>query len=224
MKRYIVLLLFAGCAEQAYYVPTDNVSATSPGGKPAASYVIQGENGGKAAEVNVWSRGVDKRNDASLLHATFEVRNTSDAPLKMDPSLISAEAFGSHDTPMQTPRLAGTSPSGPDAFTIPPHQARNIDVYFSTAPGIKPSDVKAFRMRWGLQLEGQQYVQFTQFKREVPEYYYYNDYYAYGGWGSWYGPGWPYWYDPYFSSPGFVVVKQQNVASAQPTVVTPSTR
>jgi hypothetical protein len=221
MRRYILLFLAAGCAETAYYVPTDNVSAQGTSGQPAASYVMQATNGDRIAEVNVWSHDVHKTNDTSLMHATLEVRNVSNQPIRLDPTLLHAEAFAEHDVPMATPRLAGISPQGPAALTVPPRAARNFEVYFSSAPGVSPGDVKAFRLRWGLNAENQQFVQFTQFKREVP-YYYWNDYYGYGYYGyGWYG-GWPYWYNPY-GGPGFVTVQQQ-AAVSRPVTVAPVVR
>lgn len=165
-----LLLASGACAERARFRPTENVSAVSPSGQPAASYELRADQtSDPRITVNVWSEGARRQDDRTFLELAVEIRNTGEAAVELDRETVALEAFNTQGTPLPAARLAGvTAERG--SYVVPPRTASTLKLRFELTVPVSPSHVGALRFRWGVVREdGERYVQFTEFRRQ-PEY------------------------------------------------------
>lgn len=165
-----LLLLFSGaCAERARFRPTQNVSAVSPGGKPAASYQLHAGGGTEPnITVNVWSDGAERHDDRTTVQLAVELRNSSDQAVQLDRNELQLETFDTKGAPLPAPRLVSVS-AEKGSETIAPRSASTLRLRFELGAPVAPTDVGALRLRWSvLRGDGERYVQFTEF-RQQPE-------------------------------------------------------
>jgi hypothetical protein len=163
----LLLLLPGACGERARFQPTQNVNATSPSGKPAASYELRADQReASKITVNVWSEGASRHDDRTEVELAVEVRNTSEDPIELDREAISLEAFNSRGTPLPAPRLTSLVPEKGSHIVLP-RSASTMRLRFELGVPVPPSEIGALRFRWGvLRSDGERYVQFTEFRRE----------------------------------------------------------
>ncbi len=166
----LLLLLSSACGERARFQPTENVSAVSRTGQPAASYELRADQtSDPQITVNVWSEGATRRDDRTFVDLGVEVRNTGDESVEIDREALALEAFNLQGTPLPVARLASvTAEKG--SYVIGPRSASTLKLRFELTVPVSPSHVGALRFRWGVVREdGERYVQFTEFRRQ-PEY------------------------------------------------------
>lgn len=192
----LLLLLSGGCGERARFRPTQNVSAVSPSGKPAASYELRAQEGSESnLTVNVWSEGAERHDDQTTVKLAIEIRNTSDEAVQLDRDTLALEAFNAKGAPLPAPSLLSLS-AEKGALTIPPRTASTLRLQFDLG-AVAPTDVGALRFRWGVvRGDGERYVQFTEF-RQQPEQVAMAGTFYYG-----YDPIFGF-YDPFFYGPPY---------------------
>ncbi|HWO18540.1 MAG TPA: hypothetical protein VNO30_07175 [Kofleriaceae bacterium] len=162
-----LLLLCGACSTRAQFQPTENVSAVSPSGQPAASYELRiDQSSDPKITVNVWSDGVARHDDRTYVDLAVEVRNTSDDAVELDRDTLALEAFDAHGTPLPAPRLASLRPER-GSMQIAPRSASTTQLRFDLLMPIAPDRVGALRFRWGVRRgDGERYVQLTDFRRQ----------------------------------------------------------
>lgn len=162
------LLLIAGaCGERARFQPTQNVSGVSSTGQPAASYELRtDESADPQITVNVWSEGATRKDDVTSVDLSVQVRNGSDAEVRLDRDVLALETFHTKGAPLPAPRLTAiTAEKGSDI--IAPRSASTLRIRFELPVPVSPDQVGALRFRWGVvRGDGDRYVQFTEFNRQ----------------------------------------------------------
>jgi hypothetical protein len=173
MKLFIpstaaALLLLAGaCGERARFQPTEKISGVSPSGQPAASYELRSdESSDPQITVNVWSEGAARKDEVTSVDLAVQVRNGSDAEVRLDRDVLGLEAFHAKGAPLPAARLASiTAEKGTES--IPARSASTLRLRFELAVPVSPDQVGALRFRWGVvRSDGDRYVQFTEFRRQ----------------------------------------------------------
>lgn len=196
-------LVVSGCSRYEAFRPSQEATAASLEGFPAAEYEPQAADRA-LGEVKVWSMGAKKvrygGEPRTLLHTGLEVRNTSNQTIIIDPAQLRLEAVVLDDESLENIEVSNFE--GP--ARIAAGDAETIDVFFAMPDGIDPDDLDAFRLKWALVGETDErgkraiYTEWTPFIE--------NDMMASGapGYGYGYGPyGWyaPYGYGPYGTYP-----------------------
>lgn len=163
---FVVLAVAACGSTSAAFRPTDNVTASGPGGQPAASYEIRsGPDRDPHVHVNVWSTGAFVEDDRTFTHVSFEVRNTGDASVSIDPRELRLDAFVEDGGQLPSAILVEAMAPG-SSMLVPPREASTFRFVFQLPVVIDPDDIGSFRLRWELDHEdGERYVQFTDFRR-----------------------------------------------------------
>src|SRR5919108_414068 len=79
------LLLCGACGQRAQFQPTQNATAVSPTGQPAASYDLRVDQASDPRiTVTVWSDGVERSDDRTTAKVGLELHNTGDEPVEVD--------------------------------------------------------------------------------------------------------------------------------------------
>ena len=166
----LLLLASGACAERAQFQPTQNTSAVSPSGQPAASYDLRADQASDPKiTVNVWSEGVERDGDRTTAEVGLALRNTGDEAVELDREALALESFDSHGAPLPAARIVRIE-AEKGSGVVAPRSASTFRVKFELAAPIAPSQVGALRLRWGVVRDGDdRYVQFTDFRRQ-PEY------------------------------------------------------
>jgi hypothetical protein len=175
-------------------MPTEHVTAFSPGGGHyAAEYPIE-EGGSAVGDVKVWSEGAERDGSDSephtQVHVGFELDNQGDTPLRFDAKQLYLEEMPKEGTPAG--RVSPESITG-DTL-VPPGQTRQIDANFALPASVWPSDVPGYRVAWRV-IGSRSHSRKTPFLRTLdarpidpwyPYYgYYYPGYYYPRFYGSW---------------------------------------
>jgi len=191
----LLLLLAAACAERARFQPTQNVNATSPSGKPAASYELRADpRETSRITVNVWSEGAERHDDRTEVELAVEVRNTGDEAIELDREALTLEAFNTRGTPLPAPRLVSLVLEK-GSHVVAPRSASTMRLRFELGMPVPPSEIGALRFRWGvLRGDSERYVQFTEFRRQPEQ--------VAVATGGYYDPIFGF-YDPFFYGPPY---------------------
>lgn len=199
-----VLSLAACATDRAAFRPTDNVTASGHGGQPAAAYEVRREAGeDPSIQIHVWSRGAYLENDRTFARLAIEVRNTGEGSVTLEPGELRLEAYRNEGARLPPAQLVRTiAPGG--SVTVPPGEARTIQLVFAFPYAIAPDAIGSLRLRWALwDDDDRRYVQFTDFRR-VREYVatgitYYDPLYGFYDpffYGPPYSYGWRYYHLP----------------------------
>jgi hypothetical protein len=192
----VAILFVLACVSRQSFMPTERLTAFSPQGFIAAEYDLKTRLG-DLGQARVWSQGGEyvrfRGQRRTLLHIGLEIENQSEVTLVLDQQrlrLDSATVNGTTFENIQVASIRGDT-------VIPPGEERRIDVHFALTPGVYPTDVRAFRLRWALRDNGAIYAQRTPFIQPPvargPAYWYHTPFYDpffYGGWGWGYGWSW----------------------------------
>ena len=165
------LLLIAGaCGERARFQPTEDGSAVSPSGQPAASYELRADQSSPPKiTVDVWSEGAFRRDSRTFVDLSVQVRNTGDEEIALDADALALEAFNLQGTPLPVARLAAVA-AAKRTYTVGPRGASMMKLRFELPVALAPSEVGALRFRWGvIRADGERYVQFTEFRRQLAQ-------------------------------------------------------
>jgi hypothetical protein len=173
MKNFVtatataLLILTGGCGERARFQPTENVTAVSPSGQPAASYELRAdESDDSKITVNVWSEGAKRDDDRTVVDLSIEVRNTGTELVELDRNALSLEVFNARGTPLPAGRLDRIQ-AEKGTLAVGPGTASTTQLRFDLPVPVPPSEVGALRLRWGVvRPDGERYVQFTEFRRQ----------------------------------------------------------
>jgi hypothetical protein len=194
------VVLSVACAGGQPFMPTERLTAFSPQGYLAAEYDLHRQRE-HLGQVRVWSNGAERirfrGQRRALVHIGFEIQNESDRVLVLDQErllLDSATVDGTVFENIEVAQIQGD-------LVIPPGGERRVDLYFAMIPGVYPTDIRAFRLRWGLRDDGVVYAQRTPFVQEPVRTrgYYYSPFYDPFYYGGWWGPGGMYMHPyPYF--------------------------
>jgi len=165
----LAVLVLAGCTNSAAFLPTESITASGPGGLPAASYDIRsGPDHAPHIRVNVWSTGAFVDDGRTFTHVDFEVRNTGDEAVSIDPRELRLDSYAEDGGQLPTAQLVHAMAPG-SSMMVPPREASTFHFVFQVPVEIAPDDIGSFRLRWELDHEdGQRYVQLTDFRR-VPD-------------------------------------------------------
>jgi hypothetical protein len=199
MVAALIAMVFSlACAPRQAFVPAERLTAFSPQGHVAAEYDLRTRRG-VVGHVRVWSHGAERvRFDGgrrALVHVGLVIQNDSNMPLAIDEErtrLDWATVNGTVYENIPVAHLEG------EKF-IPPGGETRVDVYFAMIPGVYPTDVRGFRLRWAVRDDQAIHAQRTPFIRDprarAPTHFYYpGPYYYHRGfwgprWGPWWGPG-----------------------------------
>jgi hypothetical protein len=200
IRRNIVVATLAvvvGCGgERAAFRPTENVTRSAPGGRPAASYEIRNAPDQPAhAKVNVWSRGAWEEGGRTWARVALEVLNTGGTLVSLDTSGLRLDAFTNRGERLPPAQLVSTT--SPNArLDVAANETGMIQLEYVIDANVKPDDLGSMRLRWAINHDdGRQYVQFTDFRRVREQY-------AYTGGTVFYDPIWGY-YDPFLYGPPY---------------------
>lgn len=184
---------FSGCGPSRYYFrPAEKAVAESLGGFPAAEYEVS-IGGQRFGEARIWSEGVERQERDGVARGVikigFEIENTSEAPLDLDVAETRLRVI------RKDAKAAVDCRPGPSVSEVraAPHEVHSSHLDFALPEGMRPRDVRAFRVRWVIRASEkneQQYEQYTAFVRLEPIY---ASYYWYSPWYY----GYPYSYYPY---------------------------
>jgi len=190
----MLALVAASCgAGAAEFRPTENVTGRTVEGYKEASYDLETADR-QIGEVVVWSAGAypvaHSRGSQTVVDVGFRIDDGGDTPITLDASDVQLESV---QTARQT--LADVPASGPPgSITVGPRSSREIGLTFALPPGIAPSDVRAFRVRWTTAAGSERYTEFTPFVQQrehtayIPVDGYYYPYYPYAFYDPFWGP------------------------------------
>lgn len=163
----VVILALVACGnDHAVFRPTDNVTRSGPGGRPAASYDIRADSQHDAhARVNVWSRGAYVEGGRTYARLALELRNTGDEPLAFDASLLQLDMFGNNGADLPRANLVrSTATHG--TYQVMPGDTTTIDMLYALPIALDPDRIGSMRLRWAVEhVDDRRYVQFTDFRR-----------------------------------------------------------
>lgn len=187
-----LLVCAAGCWQPRYFAPRENRNGYGPGGAPAAVYnVVRDGDPGVAGEVRLWSDGAvasytEQDEEVVDVHLGFEIENTGERPLRIDPAAIVVEELFV-DGLLQE-RLVPTVVSG--SGDAAPGTTSRLDLSFRP-PTTRPAAVDGFAVRFGVgDGTGEVFEQVTPFAPWVRA----SRSWFVTSWGPGYGPGWgPGW-------------------------------
>lgn len=192
MAALTASLAACGSRQQAFE-PTERVQGHTVEGYREAFYDLAIP-GSTNSEVKVWSPGAfnvkTPQGNVTIIRVGFTIDNTGKQPVQLDVSKVRLESIQANGT-SQRANLPATLVSGNP--TVSPGQSGSAEVEFTLPSGIKPDDVKAFRVRWTTRSNGRHYTEFTPFAQQpeyayIPVSAYYNPYYP-----------WDYpFYDPFY--------------------------
>jgi hypothetical protein len=165
----MILLLSSACRQHAQFQPTQNTTAVSPSGQPAASYDLRVDQATESRiTVNVWSDGVQRSDNRTTARIGLEIRNTGEEPVELDNAALSLETFDSRGAPLPATRHERLD-AEKGSTTVPPRTASAFHLRFVLGVPIAPSQLGAMRLRWGVVRDGHdRYVQFTDFRQPEP--------------------------------------------------------
>jgi hypothetical protein len=189
----VVAIFSLACVSRQSFMPTERLTAFSPQGFVAAEYDLKTRRG-DLGQVRVWSHGADRvsfRGERrTLVHIGLEIENDSDEVLVLDERSLRLDSATVNGTVFENISVASVR----GETVIPPGEERRVDIHFAMIPGVYPTDIRAFRLRWALRDNGAVYAQRTPFIQPPvargPAYWHtpYYDPFFYGGWG--WGWGW----------------------------------
>jgi hypothetical protein len=194
---FVALIFTSGCVSSRTFMPTEHVTAFSPGGgQYAAEYSID-ESGSSLGDVKLWSEGATRdgsdEEPRTKVRVGFELSNHAQIPLRFDPKRLFLEELAKKGEPAG--RLPPANVAG-DTL-VPPGQSRRLDVLFTLPSSVWPSDVPGYRVAWSV-VGRRVHSRKTPFASVAPRrpidawYYPYYGYYPgfYGSWSFGYR-GWP---------------------------------
>ncbi len=170
MRRLLPLLpiLLGACATDRLFAPRENVNGAGPTGRPAAVYPLSPAGNG---EVRLWSDGGDRRVDAAaaltVLHVGFELENTGNEPLVLDPVDVRIA-----DLVVDEGVLAGAPPrllGAPSKVATPNGSTARVDLEFGIDGELMPRAIRGFHVHWRVQVGVDSYAQVTPFQTYYPE-------------------------------------------------------
>jgi hypothetical protein len=166
----MLLLICGACGQRAEFQPTQNTTAVSPSGQPAASYDLRVDQASDPRiTVSVWSDGVERADDRTTAQIGLELRNTGGDPVELDRAALALETFDERGAPLPAARLERIE-AEKGSTIVSPRTASTFRVRFVLGVPIAPSQLGAMRFRWSVVRDGyDRYVQFTDFRRQ-PEY------------------------------------------------------
>lgn len=191
-----LLLMTAGCWQPRYFEPRENLSGSSPAGRPAAVYPV-GQSGDdtRSGQLRVWSDGArarytDAGEEVVDLHVGVELENNGAAPLELELGSLRLEQLRLSGQPSAAlpPAAVEGSPRAEAGETA------RVDVVFRP-PARYPRDVDSFGVRLSVRGGGDVLLrQLTPFAPAPPPGFYGPGYGAwgagYGGAAVWGGPPW----------------------------------
>jgi hypothetical protein len=207
-----VLLLGACAANREYFEPTERVHGQTLHGYRESMYELVGAQG-RFGEAKLWSRGAYRHDDRTVVQIGMELHNTSAAPFELRAKDVWLEPVRVSDGVVQS-----VAPAEQNDFVFAPEAIGSANFHFVMPPGISPSEVIAFRLRWSVYSGAHVYSQNTPFRRDSRSDGYYGAY-AYGP-----GYGWCSAFDPFCYSPapyGYVAVPYRYDGAGPRVVVHP---
>jgi len=189
-----ILAVTAGCWQPRYFEPRENLTGTSPDGRPAAVYQVErGDDPATSGELRVWSDGAEARygeadQEVVNLHVAIELENNGTAPLELDVGSLKVEELyldGLLQDELQPASVAGQP-------LVEPGSTSRVDVVFQP-PTTYPSDIDSFGVRFAVR-DGSGAVvgQMTPFAPAPPRGVYGDPYWRDPYWGGAYWGGGPY--------------------------------
>jgi|GEM_PF-5641212 len=197
-----VVALTAGCWQPRYFEPRENLTGTSPEGRPAAVYEVQrGDDDQARGQVRVWSDGAmarydDDEQEVVDLHVALELENNGLVPLELDLESLQVEELYLNGYLQQV--LAPASVEG--SSRAEPGATARLDAVFRPATTY-PREIDSFGLRFAVRDHGGGVVgQMTPFApvpiRAFSGDAYWNNpswngsYWGGGPWGSYGSWGW----------------------------------
>lgn len=163
----LAILIAAGCHDRAVFEPT-NPTTRGHAGQPAASYDIRHRPEAEPeVTVNVWSRGASEEDDRTFVDLVLEIRNTGDQTVSVAVDELRLDAFGTSGQQLPPAQLVRTTTSA-QSVAIPPGEASTVELRFAMSGPVDPDRIASMRLRWAIDHQAGQYVQFTEFQ-QVPE-------------------------------------------------------
>lgn len=184
-------LAACGSRQQAFS-PTERVEGHTVEGYREAFYDLAIP-GSRNSEVKVWSPGAfnvkTEQGNVTIVRVGFTIDNLASQPVQLDVERVRLESIQAKAN--LRVNLPATLVAGNP--TVAPGTSGSAEVEFALPSGIKPDDVKAFRIKWSTRTDGRRYTEFTPFAQQpeyayIPVSAYYNPYYP-----------WDYpYYDPFY--------------------------
>lgn len=181
-----VSLLFAGCASTQPFQPTSNARQSLDKGPASARYEVRtGPGDFGMVRVSLRTPGTAK----DRIPIDIEIVNDSSKAVALDAKRLAAQLIVDQKK-QDFQVLPITVPSETE---IPAHSKKSFAVDFPLSASVKPSQVSAFELTWGLILATENYTQATGFSRDASSgdnvYYVYDPFfYPYASYGLVNGP------------------------------------
>jgi hypothetical protein len=203
MRRFdparLLVALTAGAAisacatPHADFRPTERVRGYTMEGFEEAFYDLPTA-GVSNSEVKVWSDGAEPTRTAegvrTGIRVGFTIDNGGREPIEVASEALRLESLqAAAALPRDLPAESVTGDT-----TVQPGTSGTAEALFLLPRGVAPRDVQAFRVKWSVRSEGQEFTEFTPFVQDRPEYAYVPVY-------GYYYPYWPWsypFYDPFF--------------------------
>ena len=189
-----VLLLGACAANREYFEPTERVHGQTLHGYRESIYELVGAQG-QFGEAKLWSRGAYRHEGRTVVQIGMELHNTSAVPFELRAKDVWLEPVRVADG-----LVPSVGPAEQNDFVFAPEAIGSANFHFVLPPGISPSEVIAFRLRWSVYSGAHVYSQNTPFRRDARrDGYggYYGGVYAYGPGYAWCSAFDPFCYAPY---------------------------
>jgi hypothetical protein len=181
----LAALLALGCASSRPFQPTNNARQSLDKGPSFARYEVR-TGAGDFGMVRVSLRTAGIAN--GRVPIDLDVVNDSSKAIALDAQRLSLQLIVS-DKKQDFQILPATAPAGTE---IAGHSKKNFRVEFPLASTVKPGQVSAFELSWGLVLGTENYTQSTGFSRDAQAedtYYVYDPFfYPYASYGYLSGP------------------------------------
>jgi hypothetical protein len=175
------------------------------------------------SEVKVWSSGADSMQTAqgerTAIRVGLTVANGGREPLEVASDQLRLESVQARTA--QRPNLSAQTVTGDT--TVQPGSSGTTVATFLLPRGISPRHVRAFRVKWSMRSEGQEFTEFTPFVALVAQ----RLEYAYVPVDGYYYPYWPWtypFYDPFYVGRVHVRPRIVIVAPSPCRVVVPGMR
>jgi hypothetical protein len=188
--------LALGCAlAPRGFDAVENATLPSPAGLAAAQYDVEGDIG-ELAHVEVWSGGVYRARVDGVERTLVEVNLRVEPDAGRDAVLV-RDTLALDAVQTDHRRILEVSPLRVDRARPLEGGATEYTAYFALPEGVRPGDVRSFRVRWQVRAGDVTYGQRTPFLEALPPPYAWT-------WGWSWGWGWPFTW-PYLPPVGFGV-------------------
>jgi hypothetical protein len=194
------VIVLTGCAaSRQYFEPTERVTGQTENGYTQALYPLSGPRG-PFGEATLWSRGAYQTDDGrTVVQIGVALHNTSDAPIVLQGSELRIGTMRTDDALLSELRAADAAD-----LHVAAQSLGETQYHFVLPPGVDPSEVRAFRLRWTVASKDATYRQRTVFLEQQSREPYHSTFAAgypcwpYGPYDCFYGP--PYWgpHPPHF--------------------------